>query len=48
MVSFPASATVLKEAKGFSDAEYGLMVDILDELKLANARRIALKTMKGG
>jgi len=30
------------------DAEYGLMVDILDELKLANARRIALKTMKGG
>jgi len=30
------------------DAEYGLMVDILDELKLAQARTISLKTMKGG
>lgn len=30
------------------DAEYGFMVDILDELKLANCRRIALKTMAGG
>ena len=30
------------------DSEYGLMVDILDELRLANARRISLKTMKGG
>lgn len=30
------------------DAEYGLMIDILDELKLANARRISLKTMAGG
>ena len=30
------------------DAEYGLMVDLLDELKLAKCRRIALKTMKGG
>jgi biopolymer transport protein ExbD len=30
------------------DAEYGLMIDILDELKLAQARRISLKTMKGG
>ncbi|MCH7549673.1 MAG: biopolymer transporter ExbD [Candidatus Krumholzibacteriota bacterium] len=29
------------------DAEYGLMVDILDELKLAKCRRISLKTMKG-
>ena len=29
------------------DSEYGLMVDILDELRLANARRISLKTMKG-
>ena len=29
------------------DAEYGLMVDILDELKLANCRRISLKTMRG-
>jgi biopolymer transport protein ExbD len=29
------------------DAEYGLMIDILDELKLANARRISLKTMRG-
>jgi len=27
------------------DCEYGLMIDILDELKLANARRISLKTM---
>lgn len=25
------------------DAEYGVMVDILDELKLAKARRVALK-----
>ncbi len=25
------------------DAEYGIMVDILDELKLAKARRVALK-----
>lgn len=30
------------------DAEYGLMVDILDELKLAKCRTISLKTMKGG
>ena len=30
------------------DAEYGLMVDILDELKLARARRISLKTMRAG
>jgi biopolymer transport protein ExbD len=29
------------------DAEYGLMVDILDELKLARCTRISLKTMKG-
>jgi biopolymer transport protein ExbD len=29
------------------DAEYGLMIDILDELKLAKCRRISLKTMKG-
>jgi len=29
------------------DAEYGLMIDILDELKLARCRRISLKTMKG-
>lgn len=28
------------------DSEYGVMVDILDELRLANARRISLKTMK--
>lgn len=28
------------------DSEYGLMVDILDELRLANARRISLKTAK--
>ena len=27
------------------DAEYGLMVDLLDEIKLANCRRISLKTM---
>ena len=30
------------------DSEYGLMIDILDELRLANARRISLKTMKVG
>lgn len=28
------------------DAEYGLMVDLLDEIKLANCRRISLKTVK--
>jgi biopolymer transport protein ExbD len=28
------------------DSEYGLMIDILDELRLANARRISLKTMR--
>ena len=28
------------------DAEYGLMVDVLDEIKLANCRRISLKTVK--
>ena len=28
------------------DSEYGLMVDILDELRLANARKISLKQMK--
>lgn len=28
------------------DSEYGVMVDILDELRLANARRISLKQMK--
>lgn len=27
------------------DCEYGLMIDILDEIKLANARVISLKTM---
>ncbi len=27
------------------DAEYGLMVDLLDEIKLAECRRISLKTM---
>jgi biopolymer transport protein ExbD len=30
------------------DSEYGLMVDILDEIKLANARVISLKTMSVG
>jgi biopolymer transport protein ExbD len=30
------------------DSEYGLMIDILDEIKLANARVISLKTMSGG
>jgi biopolymer transport protein ExbD len=29
------------------DAGYGLMVDILDELRLAEARTISLKTMRG-
>jgi biopolymer transport protein ExbD len=28
------------------DAEYGLMVDLLDEIKLANCRRISLRTVK--
>lgn len=28
------------------DSEYGLMVEILDELRLADARRISLKEMK--
>ena len=28
------------------DSEYGMMIDILDELRLANARRISLKTMR--
>lgn len=28
------------------DSEYGLMVDVLDELRLANARRISLKSLK--
>jgi len=27
------------------DSEYGTMIDILDELKLANARTVSLKTM---
>jgi len=30
------------------DAEYGIMIDILDELRLANAQRISLRTMKLG
>lgn len=30
------------------DAEYGIMIDILDELRLANAQRISLRTMKSG
>jgi biopolymer transport protein ExbD len=29
-------------------AEYSVMVDILDELRLANAERISLRTMKSG
>jgi biopolymer transport protein ExbD len=28
------------------DAEYSVMIDILDELRLANAERISLRTMK--
>ena len=28
------------------DADYGLMIDILDELRLANAIRISLRTLK--
>ena len=28
------------------NAEYGLMVDVLDEIKLANCRRISLRTVK--
>ena len=30
------------------DAEYAVMIDILDELRLANAARISLRTMKSG
>ncbi|MBN2184369.1 MAG: biopolymer transporter ExbD [Candidatus Krumholzibacteriota bacterium] len=30
------------------DADYGLMIDILDELRLAQAERISLRTMKTG
>jgi len=30
------------------DAEYGVMIDILDELRLASAERISLRTMKSG
>jgi biopolymer transport protein ExbD len=30
------------------DSEYGLMVDILDELRLADARRISLKSTEAG
>ncbi len=29
-------------------AEYAVMIDILDELRLANASRISLRTMKSG
>ncbi|MCK4539321.1 MAG: biopolymer transporter ExbD [Candidatus Krumholzibacteria bacterium] len=29
-------------------ADYGIMVDILDELRMANAERISLRTMKSG
>ncbi len=30
------------------DADYGIMIDILDELRLAKADRISLRTMKSG
>ena len=30
------------------DADYGIMIDILDELRLANAEFISLRTMKSG
>jgi len=30
------------------EADYGVMIDILDELRLANANRISLRTMKSG
>lgn len=30
------------------DANYGIMIDVLDELRLANATRISLKTMASG
>jgi biopolymer transport protein ExbD len=30
------------------DADYGVMIDVLDELRLANATRISLKTMAPG
>jgi biopolymer transport protein ExbD len=30
------------------DADYGVMIDVLDELRLANATKISLKTMPSG
>jgi biopolymer transport protein ExbD len=30
------------------DANYGVMIDVLDELRLAKANRISLKTMASG
>lgn len=41
-----ANSKLIVVIESHPDAEYGLMVDILDELRLANARRISLKTMK--
>jgi biopolymer transport protein ExbD len=41
-----ANSKLIVVIESHPDAEYGLMVDILDELRLANARRISLKTMR--
>jgi biopolymer transport protein ExbD len=43
LVENPKLVVVIETA---SDAEYGLMVDILDELRLAQATRISLRTIK--
>ncbi len=40
-----ANPKLIVVIKTHPDAEYGLMVDILDELKLARCTRIALKTL---
>lgn len=42
-----ANPKLIVVIKTHPDAEYGLMVDLLDELKLAKCTRIALKTLKG-
>ena len=43
MASNPHLIVVLSTHR---DADYGLMVDLLDEIKLANCRRVSLKTLE--
>ena len=40
------TAKLIVVVESHPDSDYGLMIDILDELRLANARRISLKTMR--